>query len=478
MTNQYLTDKSELMELYERFFMSEVQTTVKNKKLVEKRRTQIVLAAIKLFSKNGFHKTTMIEISEEAGLSYGNLYGYLQSKEDILYLIFQYISEVASEELNNAVKNISDPLERLRRMVRAEFNLMDQWSDAILLIYQEGRSLKSPYFYNFLKKEHEHVEKYDHVIKECIKRGQLKSPNTRLAANLIKCMVDAWVLKRWDIRGYADRLEAEKFILDMIINGLGGEDTSVPVSFDSLTGKTVLVVNSGTPISTAIQNFLVSRGARLCSYFEGFIETPKIIKENQSCIENVKFYSKKEHGAITPELFRKIDKECGPIDLFIQDLGIGYLGQNQPDSYAQSKNTDVDPWEVNFSHAYNLSKILLEEMGERHSSRIIYLAPWAWDRFADYIKYKAYVSATIGITTFLSQKLAPYRVNVNCIIPGFIKTPRPSDIQKVQAENVVKDIPCGRFGEMSDVIDAVNFLSGDSSKYLTGQVLRISGGLD
>ena len=63
----------------------DIPTTVKNKDLVEKRRRQIVLAAIKLFSKKGFHKTTLKELAEEAGLSHGNVYDYVGSKEDIFF---------------------------------------------------------------------------------------------------------------------------------------------------------------------------------------------------------------------------------------------------------------------------------------------------------------------------------------------------------------------------------------------------------
>jgi len=67
--------------------MRQIPTTIKNQKLVEKRREQILLAAIRLFSRKGFHKTNLRELAEEAGLSAGNIYDYVSSKEDIFYLI-------------------------------------------------------------------------------------------------------------------------------------------------------------------------------------------------------------------------------------------------------------------------------------------------------------------------------------------------------------------------------------------------------
>ena len=115
--------------------MVEIPTTVKNKELVERRRKQIVLAGIKLFSRNGFHKTTLKELAEEAGLSYGNIYDYVGSKEDIFFLIHDFLAGSAMEILNRSIEDIQDPIEKLRRMVLGEFNLMGQWADALLLTY-------------------------------------------------------------------------------------------------------------------------------------------------------------------------------------------------------------------------------------------------------------------------------------------------------------------------------------------------------
>ena len=74
--------------------------------------------------------------------------------------------------------------------------------------------------------------------------------------------------------------------------------------------------------------------------------------------------------------------------------------------------------------------------------------------------------------------MAKSHVNVNCIVPGFIKTIRPSKIQKELADRLVKEIPAGSMGELTDVTEAVLFLAGDSSKYITGQVLKCNGGAE
>ena len=95
----------------------------------------------------------------------------------------------------------------------AEFAILDQFADATLLIYQEGHILSGSWLKKLLQDEREHVFEFELVLQECIEAGLLREVNLRLTANLIKSMIDAWVLKRWDLRGYASPVEAQKEIL-------------------------------------------------------------------------------------------------------------------------------------------------------------------------------------------------------------------------------------------------------------------------
>jgi len=130
---------------------------VRNKELVAKRREQIVLAAIKLFSEKGFHQTSLRELAELSGISHGNIYEYVGSKQDIFFLIHQFIDNIAVEESNRITEKVDDPLEKLRRMVKAEFKLMYDWSDAVLLLYQESHVLDSPLLRALLERERARV---------------------------------------------------------------------------------------------------------------------------------------------------------------------------------------------------------------------------------------------------------------------------------------------------------------------------------
>lgn len=200
--------------------MIEIATTIKNEKLVQKRRKQIILAAIKLFSQKGFHKATLRELSKVAKISHGNIYDYVSNKEDIFFLIHEFIANTVNDELDKIMKNVAGPVQRLKQMIKVEFEFMNRWADAILLIYQETHILNKIFLKKLLKSEREHVSKYEGVLKELTETGVFRDFNIRCIANLIKIMLDSWVLKRWDLRGHVNRTEMESHIIDLLLNGM------------------------------------------------------------------------------------------------------------------------------------------------------------------------------------------------------------------------------------------------------------------
>ena len=115
-------------------------------------------------------------------------------------------------------------------------------------------------------------------------------------------------------------------------------------------------------------------------------------------------------------------------------------------------------------------------MGGRTMGRIIYLAPWAWDAYTDPIGFDIAKAGTIALTQSLSTQLAASNVNVNCIVPGYIRGVRPFKIEKAMGRSLLQTIPSGRLGEVFDVTETICFLLQEGSKYITGQVLHVTGG--
>ncbi len=457
--------------------MSVIQTKVKNKKLIQKRREQIVLAAIKLFAQQGFHKTTLKELANEAGISQANIYEYVTNKEDIFFLIHEFIDGLAENDLDKSIKGIKDPIEKLRRMIRSEFNIMHQWADAILIIYRETHVLDKPFLYKLLEKERQHVSKYESVLKECIKKGLIRNINVRAAANLIKTMMETWVVKRWDLREYINRLDMEKCIFELTFSGLDKKSiTALSKNHltETLQGLTALVVNGGTQLGKAVTYFLISKGVKVVVYKKDVMGSHDFPDNELKGQKNLTLYSSKDFGEMTINLFKKIVDEAGPIDIIVHELGMNYT---EP-ADLKKENRTIMELEANLKCAKDLAIAIESGIPKNNLRGIIHLAPWGWDSYADPFRYETVKEGAVALTKIMAKRLASRKIRINCIIPGFISGIKPSKLEKEKISALLHIIPMGNLGEISDVLDALYFLVSDNSKYMTGNVFNISGGLD
>ena len=93
---------------------------------------------------------------------------------------------------------------------------------------------------------------------------------------------------------------------------------------------------------------------------------------------------------------------------------------------------------------------------------------------ANYASAKAGI---IGFTRSVAKEVASRGVTVNAIAPGFIDTPMTQQLKESYREELQKRIPVGYFGTPRDVAEAVAFLASEESRYITGHVLNVDGGM-
>ena len=452
----------------------DIPTSVKNPELVKKRRAQIIRAAVKLFAQKGFHKTTIRDIANKTGLSLGAIYEYVRSKEEIVVLNQEVFLDSAGAKLRKSIENIKNPLEKLRRLIHTELQMMDRYADYLLFVTRERHYLTEKYMNMTLQLERIRLSIFDEVLEECIQSGQISPCNVGLTTQLIKVMIDAWVMKGWDLKDRVDLAEMEATILNLLWNGLPkkGRMVQLPAAEDSqLEGKSVLVVNGGTALGTAIVSSLVSKGAYPFVYTyssNGFSESPVNTHRNS---EKIRYYSSKDYGPLDRDLFKKIASDMKQMDIYIHDLGIGNtVPVTSQDSMMEAgRNLDA-----NLICAQETADPLKEVMSEREKARCIYLAPWSWDRYANPIHYEAVKGAAIAMTNMMAKELSHSSANVHCIIPGYIRSERSHRIEERLSDELIDKVSSLCLGDMSDVTNAVLFLSSDVSKFLTGQVLHVS----
>lgn len=108
----------------------------KDQHLIDKKQKIVAEGAFRLFSEKGFHKTSTREIADACGMSKGQLYHYISSKEDILFLIYKQIRRSWYQEfMNSGLDVIEDPLERFVASLRYTMNHMLEYRDAVLFLY-------------------------------------------------------------------------------------------------------------------------------------------------------------------------------------------------------------------------------------------------------------------------------------------------------------------------------------------------------
>ena len=178
----------------------EVKSIVEDVELVARRRSQLVLAAIKLFCREGFHSTTVKDIARAAGVSAGLVYQYVQDKQDLLFLALSHIVETNKQEIPDALKGVEDPILRLRTAVEAYARVMDENREAVLLTYRESKSLTPDYKEVLKSLEIETNKLISTCIERCISAGYMRKTKVELLTYHLVVVSHAWSLKYWRLR--------------------------------------------------------------------------------------------------------------------------------------------------------------------------------------------------------------------------------------------------------------------------------------
>lgn len=174
------------------------------------------------------------------------------------------------------------------------------------------------------------------------------------------------------------------------------------------------------------------------------------------------------------ELSVKIENEVGPVTIVINNAGI------TRDTLLM--RMDADTWDlvlkVNLTGAFNVSKAFLKSMMKERWGRIINMTSVVGQMGnAGQANYAASKAGLIGFSKSLARELGSRNITVNCVAPGFIKTPMTDVLPEEIKENYMKQIPLKRPGTAEDVAKVVKFLCSDDSSYITGQVIRVDGGM-
>jgi len=165
-----------------------------------KARKQLCRGAIKLFSKKGYNNTTMREIAKASGITLGNLYNYIEKKEDILFFVQEEILKQLYELVDVNIESQDDPVEQLTNMLREVLKLTVRFKEELLFIYTETKYLQRKYLKEVLRRESEFVAKFESLLEKGTDQGVFDCKNPALSAKIIVSTASLIVaLRGWNI---------------------------------------------------------------------------------------------------------------------------------------------------------------------------------------------------------------------------------------------------------------------------------------
>ncbi len=145
-------------------------------------------------------------------------------------------------------------------------------------------------------------------------------------------------------------------------------------------------------------------------------------------------------------------------------------------------NMAIEDWDtvidLNLKGSFLCSKFVAPIMIKRKYGKIVNMSSMAYKGNIGQVNYVSSKAGLIGLTQALGLELARYKINVNCIAPGLIETPRTHTLSLKLRERLIQSTPFKCMGEIDDIANTVSFLVSDESKYITRQIIHVSGGME
>ena len=242
-----------------------------------------------------------------------------------------------------------------------------------------------------------------------------------------------------------------------------------------LSGKVAVVTGGAQGIGFHITQSFLQSGAKVAVFdiAEGDIEQ---LRADYNRDVEVSFYRVDVSSlAEVQQAIKDTIDRYGKIDIVVNNAGITRDGL-----VLRMKEQDWnDVLRINLTGAFNCTKAAAPYLLRARKGRIINIASIIGLRGnSGQANYAASKAGLIGLTKATAREFAPRGITVNAIAPGFIQTKMTEKLMETEAsQSLISQIPLGRVGSPSDVAHLVAYLASDASAYITGEVIRVDGGL-
>ena len=241
-------------------------------------------------------------------------------------------------------------------------------------------------------------------------------------------------------------------------------------------GKTAIVTGGSRGIGRACVMRLATEGAKVALVYHSNQQAAEaLVAELQSAPGEVRAVQADVRDlGLAHQIVDGLFDEWEKIDILVNSAGVvhdGLLG-------AMTQQQWRDVIDTNLGGTFNYCHAVTQPMLMARRGSIVNLSSTAAEFAArGQVNYAASKGGINGLTHALAKELAPRNVRVNAVAPGMIETDMSQVVRGIAGDQIKKMIPMKRIGQPEEIASVVAFLASDDAAYLTGQVLRVDGGL-
>lgn len=243
-----------------------------------------------------------------------------------------------------------------------------------------------------------------------------------------------------------------------------------------LQEKNALVTGASRGIGRAIALELARQGANVAIVYAGNEQKAKEVQEEiQSMGRKAEIYRcNVADFEATKELVSKVLEDFGGLDILVNNAGIVKDGM-----VLSMKEEDFDQVvDINLKGAFHMIKHTYSHFMRKRAGRIINITSVVGlNGNAGQANYSSSKAGLIGLTKSVAKELGARGVTCNAVAPGYINTEMTEVLSDKVKDAMKAMIPMRKPGEPEDIAKAVAFLASDSARYITGEVLRVDGGM-
>jgi 3-oxoacyl-[acyl-carrier protein] reductase len=249
------------------------------------------------------------------------------------------------------------------------------------------------------------------------------------------------------------------------------------VTEQSLEGKVAIVTGASRGIGRAIAEDLAAHGASVVvNYNQSETEARAVVATVESNGGSaIAVQADVSDFAAAKELVKIAKDTYGRVDILVNNAGTTrdmLLMMMAEDDW----DTVLD---TNLKSLFNCCKAVLRPMlRQKSGGRIINISSVVGlAGQGGQTNYAASKAGIIGFTKSLAKEVGPRQITVNAVAPGYFPTALTAELPEDLIEKALDYIPLGRMGEVEEVAHVVSFLASDKSSYITGEVIRVDGGM-